>query len=372
MNQRIKQGLLAVLSRYRGYAVFVVAPTLVLGAYFLLYCTDRYVSQAQLLVEGDESGSLAVAALGLLVPGQGGAGLDAELVKSFIFSPAMLEYLDGHLKLREHYSNPQIDVFSRLPADATSETFLAYYLKHTSVVIAERAPIIELRVQAFDPRYAQQLAAAIADRAELFVNDVSQSLAREQVAFVQGELDKAHERLKAQASDLVQMQNRNRMLDPMIESQSVAQIIGGLQQEQARLRTELKALESYLSSTAPQVIGMRKKIAAIESQIEQERGKQVKAGERQPLNDLVLEFKESELTMRVAMDVYQGGLKSLEAAKLDASRKVKYLVRVSAPTLPDDSIMPRRLYNLATFFVILNLVYWVGKLLVASVRDHQE
>ncbi len=78
------------------------------------------------------------------------------------------------------------------------------------------------------------------------------------------------------------------------------------------------------------------------------------------------------MTVQVALDIYQGSLKSLEASKLDASRKVKHLVRVSAPTLPEDSVMPRRLYNVATFFVVINLLYWVVSLLAASIRDHRE
>lgn len=361
-----------LLAQYRAYAIAVALPTLLLAVYYVGVASDRYVSQAQLIVEGDDSASLAVAALGILAPGGGEAGLDAELVKNFILSPAMLEHLDRDLALREHFSAASIDPFSRLSADASREDFHDYYLSRVEVVIGETAPIIDLRVQGFDPVYAQKLAQAIADRAERFVNEVSQSLAREQVAFVHEELDKANARLRAESAQLIDLQNRNRMLDPVLESQAVAQIIGGLQQELARLRTEQKALESFLSASAPEVVSMRKKISAVERQIEQERAKQVKAGESRPLNDLVLTFKESELSVQVAADVYQAGLKSLEAAKLDASRKVKHLVRISAPTLPEDALMPRRLYNLATVFVLLNLAFWVGRLLVASIRDHRE
>lgn len=368
----MKEWVTPQLKKYRAYLVCVLAPSLLLALYYLAFATDRYVSNAQLIVEGDDVASLSIAALGILAPGAGESALDAEIVKTFILSPAMLDHLDAQLNVRAHYSDPAIDPFSRLAPDASSEDFLSYYLSRVDVVIGETAPIIELKVQGFDPAFARTLAEAIATRAEQFVNEVGQSLAREQVAFVQGELDKANERMRKETAGLIDLQNRNRMIDPVLESQAVAQIIGGLQQEQSRLRTELKALQSFLSPTAPEVVAMRKKIAAVESQIEQERGKQVKAGDRQPLNDLVLTFKESELSVQVALDVYQGSLKSLEAAKLDASRKVKHLVRISAPTLPQDSLMPRRLYNLATVFVLLNLLFWVGRLLIASIRDHQE
>ena len=359
--------------RLRAYALAVLGPTLILAVYFGLVASDRYVSQARLVVEGDDALPISALALGFLGAGQSEAAIDAELVKSFIHSPAMLAKLEDDLALRAHYSQATVDRFSRLAAEASQEDFLDYYLKHVGVQIEEKAPIFELEVQAFDPVFARDLAEAITRHSEAFINDVGQSLAREQVEFVHGEVEKANDRLRLETRQLVDLQNQNRMLDPVIEAQAIGQIIAGLQQELARLRAEMKLLQSYLSPTAAEVVAMRKKIAAVEEQIEQERAKQVRAGgEDSALNDLVLAFKENELTAQVALDVYQGSLKSLEAAKLEASRKVKFLVRISPPTLPEESTRPRRLYNVATAFVLFNLLFWIGGLLLASIRDHRE
>lgn len=361
-----------IFQRRWAYLGFVLLPVLLLALYYALFSSDRYLSQTRLIVEGDDPAGVATIALGLLTPSQSGSALDAELVRSFIRSPAMLDHLQAEIDLRAHFSAPTVDSFSRMDAEASEEAFFERYLGYVEVEIDENAPIIQLKVQAFDRDYAQALSRRIAERAERFVNEVGQSLAREQVAFVQGELDKANLRLQQETAALIKLQNQNRMLDPVLESQAVAQIIGGLQQELSRARTELKALRAYMSPTASEVVSKRKKIAAMESQIEQERSRQVKAGDQQPLNDLVLEFKERELAVQVATDVYQGSLKSLESSKLDASRKVKHLVRVSGPTRPDASLMPRRAYNVATLFVALNLAFLIGGLLIASIRDHME
>lgn len=361
-----------LVGKRRAYTGWVLLPLALLTVYYALFCSDRYVSTAQLIVESDSTTAVATVALGLLAAGGGESAQDAQLVESFILSPAMLTYLDSRMGLRAHYSQDGVDLLSRLPAGASREKFFTYYTKHVQVVIGEEAPIIELSVQGFDRQYAQDLAQAVAERAEQFVNEVGQGLAREQVSFVQGEVERANARLQAETLKLVALQNRTRMVNAEAETAAVGAIIAGLQLELSQQRTELKALQSFLSATAPEVITARKKITAIESQIEQERGRQVKGGKTTPLNDLMLEFKEAELSVQIAADVYQGGLKSLEAAKLDASRKVKHLVRVSAPTLPDASVEPQRLYNLATFFVFANLIYLVGGLILASIRDHQE
>lgn len=359
--------------RVRAYALLVLLPTLVLAIYYGLVASDRYVSQARLVVEGDEALPISALALGFLGSGQSEAAIDAELVRSFIESPALLLKLEKELSLRDHYSQDSIDPFSRLSADASQEAFLDFYLSHVEVSIEEKAPIFQISVQAFDRAFAQNLAETITRHSETFVNDVGQSLAREQVNFVHGEVEKANDRLRQETHKLVSLQNQNKILDPVLEVKAIGQIIAGLQQELARLRAELKLLTSYLSPVAAEVVSMRKKIAAVESQIDQERAKQVRAGESDSaLNDLVLEFKENELTAQVALDVYRGSLQSLEAAKLEASRKVKFLVRISPPTLPDESTQPRRAYNVATAFVLFNLLFWIGGLLLASIRDHRE
>jgi capsular polysaccharide transport system permease protein len=229
-------------------------------------------------------------------------------------------------------------------------------------------------VQGYDPAFAQKMAGAMVQRSEQFVNEVGQSLGREQVRFVDAEVAKAHTALLKAANELIAYQNEHELLSPEIESESVSAVIGGLQQELARQKTELKALQSYLSAAAPEVSAARKRVSALERQIDQERSKQVRGSgqDSSALNDLLIKYKELELSLQVATDIYQTGLKSLEAAKLDASRKVKHLVMVSAPTLPQESTQPRRAYLIATWALLLHILYLVGGIVVTIIKDHRE
>lgn len=354
------------------YVLAVLLPTLLLALYYLLICTDRYVSEARLIVERDGSAATSPIALGVLSLGGNQSELDVQLVKSFIESRAMLDHLDQTLALRAHYGSADVDWFSRLSPGASQEAFFEHYLDHISVDFGPAALTLDLSVQGFERDYAQQLASAIAQRAERFVNDIGRGLAREQVAFVKTEVDAANQRLQETSAALRALQDSNRLLSPEVETQSVSAVIAGLQQQLANQRTQMKVLLSYLSSSAAEVVAVRKQITALESQIAQERAKQVRVGPSSSLNQLTLRFQESQLDLQIATDMYQAGLKSLEAAKLDASRKVKHLVMVSPPTRPDASLQPRRFYNVASTFMVLNLLYWVGTLLLAAIRDHRE
>lgn len=355
-----------------GYTGLVLVPLALLGLYFGVLATDRYVSEARVIVERDSSAVTSGLDLGFLSLGGSGSTRDIELVKRFIESPAMLDHLDQTLGLRAHYASDRADYFSRLSATASREKFFKYYLSHIQVEVDNDPMTLDIAVEGFEPEYAQRVAGAMVLRAEQFVNDVGQSLAREQVKFVQGEVDKANTRLLGTANALIAYQNEHDLFSPELENQAVSTVIVGLQQELARQRTELKALQSYLSGSATEVIGAQKKILALEQQILQERGKQVRSGKAEALNDLLVHYKELEMTLQVSTDIYVTGLKSLEAAKLDASRKVKHLVMVSAPTLPESSMRPRRMYGWATAVAMFHILYMVIGIIVSIIKDHQE
>lgn len=354
------------------YSLLVVLPSVLLGLWYALIATDRYVSEARMLVERDRGSGIPGMDLGILSLGSSQSEIDAWLVKRFIESPAMLAHLDKTLGLRSHYESTDIDLFSRLWTSTSREGFVEYYLDRVDVRVDPDALTFDLLVQGFDPAYAQRLGQAIAAHAEAFVNEVGQSLARQQVEFVQKEVDNAYRRLQKASRELIRFQNEKGLLSPEVENAAVQQVIANLQGELALRRTELKALLAYLSPTAPDVQNLQKRISALERQIEQERAKQVRGAGSTALNDLMFDYKDREMEVQIARDIYEGGLKSLEAAKVDASRKMKHLVMVSAPTLPETSTEPRRLHNWITAVVLLNLAFVIVSLIISTIRDHRE
>ena len=91
--------------------------------------SDRYVSEAVVLVQNTENGSSASPA-DLLSMFSGGSGnkVDQLLLVEFLTSIDMLNKLDEELNLREHYSSDHIDPISRLwSKDVSTEWFYRYY-----------------------------------------------------------------------------------------------------------------------------------------------------------------------------------------------------------------------------------------------------
>lgn len=353
------------------YVGVVLAPTLLVLLYQALIASDGYISDAQVMVEHETPMPAPELAIGNLL-GSTPTKTDALVVKTFMESRAMLEHLEETLDLRAHFRSKDIDPWNRLAPDATREEVLAYYLDHLEVTVDQESYILNIAFVAYDPAFAQQVTQELVARSESFVNNISQHLAREQMQFVQGEVERAHGELKKASREMVDLQQQYEVLSPESESEAAGTILAGLLQELAKQRTQLKALTSYLNSGASEVVQTRQKIAALEEQIAQERAKLVGDEGYEGLNELMLAYQDAEVNLKVATEVYQSAIGTLETTRLETARKAKYLVSVSAPGLPDEAEHPRILYWTSTVFVFLNLAYFVLGLIIATVRDHRE
>ena len=59
-----------------------------------------------------------------------------------------------------------------------------------------------------------------------------------------------------------------------------------------------------------------------------------------------------------------------EAARLSAQSDRSYLVAYAPPSLPDIAVEPKRVYKIATVFVVSLLAFGVGALILGAVREH--
>ena len=73
-----------------------------------------------------------------------------------------------------------------------------------------------------------------------------------------------------------------------------------------------------------------------------------------------------------AEDAYKSANAALEAARIEAARKLKSLVIVEPPSKPETAEYPARLYNLLTLLALCIIVYSVVRLTVAAIQEHQD
>lgn len=371
MNMRSMLHWLTEAGVQSRFLLWVVAPTLIIACYLAVVASPGYVAHAQLVIEHDEGMAMPELDIGLFSLGGESKKVDAMVLRQHMQSRAMLDQLQQAHDLRAHYGSNEIDWLQRLPADASAEEMVEYFEAKLQVDMDPESYVLSVEVVAFDPEFAHRLAQSVVAFGEDFVNKLSQNLAKQQLSFIQAEVESAHARLKQASRALMQLQEKTSVFSPEAETQAAGAIVGTLLAELTKQRTQARALSGYLNEEAPELVMVRQQIRALEDQLAQERAQLVGAGER-GLNDVLLQYQDAEVDMKLATELYKNALASLEKTRMDAARKVKFLLAVSPPVRPEEAEHPRALYWTFTAFVALSLLFFISNLLVATIRDHRE
>ena len=356
LKQRITLSLLFVFT-----ALIVV--------YFGVVASPRYAAESQFVVKesGAQTELTGLASLGAVTS----STRDSLIIKAFIESRAMAKKLNEAVGLRKHYEDSSVDFLSRLPADATAEEYLEYYQRHITVVHDETSDILEVELQAFDPEFALHASEVLLSIAEAFINDLGDKMAREQMAYAQGEVERAHGLLKNTQRDLLAFQEENRLFNPEQEGGAILEGVNTLQVELIKAQARLKELNAVMRDDSAEVRAQTNLIQSLEQQLKEERGRLTQEANG-GFNKINMDFKELALNGELATDLYTSSLTSLESARSQAMQKLKHLLVVEAPLLPEEAKYPRRLYNIITWFVGLMLMYLIGRLLFAVIKEHRD
>lgn len=349
----------------------LVVPVGLALAYYLFLSADRYVSESIVTVRQATQEQSALPGTALLLAGINPPSREDTLyLRQYVHSLGLLQRLDAKLNLRAHYEAEKLDPFYRLYDDASQEWFHEYYRNRVEVLFDEVASLLTIRVQGFDPEFAQQLNKEILDESERFVNAFSQRIAREQMTFAEAELERAAKRLQEAKGEVLAFQTKNRLLDPTAQAQAAGALTAELQAALARQEAELRNLRSYLNENSFQVQALRNQVDALRKQLEAERQRATVGTGGGRLNEQAAQFQDLLLQAGFAEDAYKLALSAVESARIDATRKQKSLVVIEPPAKPELAVYPRRIYNLVTLFVVCCLLYGVARLAVATIRDH--
>lgn len=353
----------------------IAIPWLIAAIYLFVFAADRYVSESVVVVR-KEGGGLPVPggldALSAMFGTSAASGEDQHMLQAHILSIDMLRQLDEKLNLREAYSSPKLDFIFRLDSDATQEEFLDYYNSRVEVIVDSESGLLTIRTQGFTPEIAQAVNQHVVDISEQFINESSHRLARDQMTFAKSETENARAELDEARSRLLRFQEEHGILNPMAQAAANTGLVAELQASQARYEAELKGHLAYLNEDAPQIDALQAQIAGIRQQLEAERLRSVTSAEGVSLNVLAGQYQELLAELEFLADAYRGALTALETARIEATRKLKSLVLVESPALPESAEYPRRAYSLLALFLGLTLLYGIGRLIVATIEDHME
>ncbi|RMX02648.1 chain-length determining protein [Corticibacter populi] len=366
-------GAVSAARRHPLLALGVLA-VLLAAIYWSLIASDRYVSETHLIVDSTDIQSGASFDIASALTGSGYSTTDLRLLRDHLRSVDMLQKLEELLQIKEHYSASEHDFFSRLAKDASQEQFHAYYLRRNSIEIDDQVGVLRIRVQAYDTETAQAIAKALLQEGEAFMNQMGHDIARTQVEFLDRQVAQSNQRAQETRNALLQYQNDTGMISPQAQAESLAAIGARLESELVSLRAQRSVMLGYLSPEAADVKQLELQIAALEKQLKTERAKLTSGATKknEALNRAVEEYQRLELEAQFAMQVYQSSLQALERGRIEALRILKKITVLQQPTLAQEPLEPRRLYNLLVFALLVFAIAIITNLLAAIVRDHKD
>ena len=342
------------------------------AVYWVFIASDRYVSEAHVIIQRTDFAGGPNLDFSSLLGGANGGRADQLLLRSHLLSVDMLKKLDAALHLRAHYADPQRDPLSRMwDKDAPIEQFHKHYLERVSVELDEYAGVLMVKAEGFDPQTAHAIATELVQEGERFMNQMAHTLAQTQVAFLETQVTDMNARAMQARQAVLGFQNKNGLVSPQATAENISGIVAKLEAQRTELETQRSALQSYLVPSHPSIVQIDQQIAAVGKQLAQEQARLTSPRGR-TLNLAVEEFQRLEMQAAFTQDVYKTALVALEKGRIEATRTIKKVSVLQAPTVPEYPLQPRRLYNTLVFALVAMLLAGVAHLLAAIVRDHTD
>lgn len=355
-----------------GFLMVVALPTLLAAIYYLLIATPRYVSEAHFIVRASNQSQPSAIGVALQGVGISTAPSDAFAVHEYIKSRDALRELGRRYDIAAILNPPGADAFSRYPRlwDSRGEEGLYKGFNRFVVVgFDSTTGISTLRVEAFRAEDARQLNQALLAGGEQLVNRLNDRAMGDAVSEAQTARDEARARLSAVQQQLTAFRNREGFIDPEIAARESSSLIGGLMATVAQLRADRAQLVGE-APQSPQLPILDGRIAAYERQISAERAKV--AGASTSLAPRVGIYSDLELQRELADRELSQATAALLSSQQEARRQRLYLDRIVNPNLPDKPTQPRRWTAILTIFASAMLIYGVGWLVWAGVREHRQ
>ncbi len=360
----------------RSLLALVVAPSILFFLYAGLWQSNGYEVETRLTVRGAQEFRGAITDASSIMsritgggPGSKTTIQDAYIVLNYIKSDAILLDLGGAAYLEKYYSKSDIDYFSRLSQHQKIEKLLKYWLTRVMASVDTVSGIVTIKVEAFRPADATQIAQDIVRLSESLINHITERSRRDAVERAETEVTRSADRLAATRDKLTAFRDKSAIIDPAIRAKSVAELIAKLTVEKISIENSLATLEGTLRTDSPSQRIQRAKLGSIDDQIaklnqsltgslnDNALSAQIAGYER-----LKLDEQFDELMYKIAQSAYQRAHQELERQQI-------YLVVVVPPSMPETATYPKVIASSLLLFAALFVFWSIGALIAASIND---
>ncbi|OWU81693.1 sugar transporter [Oceanicola sp. 22II-s10i] len=353
------------------FLICVCAPLAVTAWYLYAVAKDQYASSVGFAVRTEEVGS-AIELLGGITELSGSSSSDTDVLYEFIQSQNMVRAINARVDLRVAYHQPSDPVFG-IPSDVRIEDVVDYWQRMVKVFYDRASGLIEIRVLAFDPDTAQEIAQAIFDESSDMINQLSAIARSDTTRYARDELNSAIERLKDARGAVTAYRIRTQIIDPVTDIQGRMGLVNSLQTQLAEALIELDLVRRTSPETDPRVVQAERRVEVIRERLAAERKRFSEGGDDESVSysSLVSEYEGLAVEQEFAEKAYLSALAAFDTAQAEAQRKSRYLATYIDPTVAESSKFPKRMNILGILGAVLFLGWAIAVMVYYSIRDRR-
>jgi capsular polysaccharide transport system permease protein len=356
------------LSRSRWFAWTVLAPTLCVAIYYLVFAADQYVSEAQFMVRGTQDRSTSL--LGEMLGGSGLSTASEETsgVAAYLVSHDASNALQKKLDIVSMLRRSGFDFRNWIGAHPSPESLLRYYRHHVSVSTNSNTGIVTLQVRAYRPEDARLMDEALLEQSEQLVNRFSARAEEDALRVANDQIQQTEARLETINQEMTHFRTTKQAIDPTRSSALTQQEITDFDAQLGIENEKLAEMKAVLKPDAQALRQQQERVNSLQDTLTSRQSNLV--GGDGSMAPVLGDYERLVLQQQLADKDYAAAVSALQTARLDAQRQHLYLVRVVEPNLPQKSLYPNRGLIILTVFISLCVAYGIGWLIVAGVREH--
>lgn len=347
--------------------VFVLIPTLICFYYFAFVATPSYATKSEFIVQQAE---VAASTSGLLGGTPLAANQDSILVQDFLTSRGAMQRLDEEYGFREHFSDGSIDSLQRIAVDASNEDLYKHYQKSVKVGFDPTEGVLRMEVTAMTPDMSRIFSEALIGYAEERVDQVTERKRADQMRGANESYKEAEANMVTAQGKVLALQEQMGVLDPASESSALMTQITNFETQLTEKRLQLSQLLDNTRPNAARVAGVEGDIERLETLIAELRSQLTNDGSSQgSLATITARLRMAEVDLETRTMLMQESLQQLEAARIEASRQVRFLSVGVSPVPPDEPTYPRVFENTLIAFLIFGAIYLLASVTAAILRE---
>lgn len=342
---------------------FVLLPTLLAGWYFFQLATPMFATRAEFVIQQAAPTAVGGQLGGLLSGTALATSQDSIAVQGYLQSREAMARLEDDLGFRAHFQSPAIDPLQRLAPEASLEAAYRVYRRFVKISYDPTEGIVRMEVIAADPAVASAWADQLIHYAEEQVDHLTQRLRADQMT-------EAQAALAASQRKLIELQERFKVISSESEVGLMTAQISALESQLTTERLALAQMQANESPNQARMEPVKRRIATLEAEIAAVRARMTEStAESSSMAQVQGELLVAQADLQTRQMILATALQSMETARVEANRQVRYLSLSVRPIPPDAPTYPRAFENTAVTLLIMLGIYLMVSMTAAILRE---